>query len=538
MDAEHVPVLIVGAGAAGLATSALLAEHGVRSLVVEKRREIFIYPKARNLSFRSLEILRGLGLADEVHAVAAGVSNMVVKPTLNSPVQEPALDVDAIFSQFDELSPEPSAQYCPQSKLEPLLLTYTRGSGSDVRYGTWLQSFEQDDTGVTAVLREQDSGTEQTVRADYLVAADGAHSRIRHTLGVATSGYGPIPIFVVFVYFRAAWRHLLPGLAEGDGVQVKNADVDGIFLVAEGDLGMFVTTYFPREGETAEQFTPQRCRDLLLAAIGEPTEVQIVDVVPWQPCEQVAAQFRCGRVVLVGDTAHTMPPFKAGGANVAIQSAHNLAWKLAAVLDGTAGPGLLDTYHAERHPVGRFCARQSLTGPSLAFMRLDDDRPHLSPGEEQPLFSMLAGYRYRSAAVVTSEPPVADPDTVSLVEKLRAQPGTRMPHIWVRRGGERVSTLDLLGPRFTLITGADGAGWSVAAASASFALGVPIAVHRIGTDGDVADPDGAWAAATGMAPSAALLIRPDDFVGWRAEEMPAEPGHELGRALSAILARD
>ncbi|MDH6283107.1 FAD-dependent monooxygenase [Prescottella agglutinans] len=538
MDAEHVPVLIVGAGAGGLATSALLVKHGVRSLLVEKRREIFIYPKARNLSFRTLEILRGLGLADEVHAVAEGVSDMVVKPALNSPVQKPALGVAEIFAQFDELSPEPSAQYFPQSKLEPVLLAYTRGHGSEVRYGTSLSSFEQDDTGVTAVLRDLDSGTERTVRADYLVAADGVHSSIRDTLGVATAGYGPIPIFVVFVYFRAPWRRLVPGLGDGDGVQVENADVDGIFLVAQGDLGMFVTTYFPGEGETAEQFTAQRCHGMLLAAIGEPMEVQIVDVAPWQPHEQVAAQFECGRIFLVGDAAHTMPPFKAGGANAAIQSAHNLAWKLSAVLDGTAEPGLLATYRAERHPIGRFSARQSLTGPAMKFLRLDDDRPQLPAGEERPLFDMLIGYRYWSAAVVTDEPAPEDPDAVSLVEELRAQPGTRVPHVWVRRDGERVSTLDLLGPGFTLLTADAGARWAVAAASASSDLGVPIAVHHIGAGGDAVDTDGAWAAVTGLAPSGALLIRPDDFVGWRADEMPVDPADALGRALSAILARD
>ena len=145
MNVEHVPVLIVGAGAAGLATSALLAKHGVRSQLVEKRSEAFIYPKARNLSFRSLEILRGLGLADEVHAIAQGVSDMLSKPTLNSTEEWEALDVDAMFSPFEGLSPEPAGQYCPQSAFEPMLLAHIRRHHSQVRYGTELCSFEQDD---------------------------------------------------------------------------------------------------------------------------------------------------------------------------------------------------------------------------------------------------------------------------------------------------------------------------------------------------------------------------------------------------------
>src|SRR6202041_2955859 len=164
-----------------------------------------------------------------------------------------------------------------------------------------------------------------------------------------------------------------------------------------------ITTYFPDKGETADQFTPKRCRKMLTKAFGEQMDIDIIEVAAWQPYEQVADQFQCGRAFLVGDSAHTMPPFKAGGANTAIQSAHNLAWKLAAVLQGAAGPALLDTYHAERHPVGRFAARQSLTGPTVALIDLDDQGPGLPPEEEASMFSLLVGYQYRSAAVVSDQ---------------------------------------------------------------------------------------------------------------------------------------
>src|ERR1700758_4236515 len=206
MTVKHVPVLIVGAGAGGLATSALLAKHGIRSLLVEKRREVFIYPKARNLSFRSLEILRGLGVADEVHAIAAGVSDMLSKPTLSSAEQHRSFDANAIFAPFEALSPEPGGQYCPQSAFEPILLSYIRTHGSEARYNTQLCSFEQDDAGVEAVVQDRDSRAPEMVRADYLVAADGVHSPIRETLGVTTAGYGALPIYVLFIYFRGPWR--------------------------------------------------------------------------------------------------------------------------------------------------------------------------------------------------------------------------------------------------------------------------------------------------------------------------------------------
>ncbi|HEY9304404.1 MAG TPA: FAD-dependent monooxygenase, partial [Mycobacterium sp.] len=445
-----------------------------------------------------------------------------------------AFDANALFAPFADLTPEPAAQYCPQSRLEPMLLAETRRRGSEVRYATELLSFEQGETGVTVVVRDEGSQETETVRADYLVAADGVHSRIRDWLGVTTSGYGAVPIFVVFIYFRAPWRKFVPDLGDGDAVQVKNDDVDGLFLVVEDDLGLFLTTYFPDKGETAEQFTTQRCTELLNAAVGEQIDVEIVDVAAWQPYERVADQFQCGRVFLVGDAAHTMPPFKAGGANTAIQSADNLSWKLAAVINGEAGPSLLTTYHAERHPVGRFNARQSLTGPALALLRLDDNRPQLSPDEEAPMFPLLIGYQYWSAAVVSDEPAPADPDTVQLVDELRAQPGTRVPHAWVEVDGKRVSTLDLLGPGFTLFTGDDGTAWSDAAASASKAVGVPINVRRIGTEGDVS---GDWARITGLAPDAALLVRPDDFVAWRSDGHSSSPESQLDQVLRQILDR-
>src|SRR5262249_53002970 len=152
-------------------------------------------------------------------------------------------------------------------------------------------------------------------------------------------------------------------------------------------------------------------------------------------------------------------------------------------------------------------------------LRLDDDPPQWPPAEEAPMFTLLAGYQYRSAAVISDEPAATDPDAVSLVEELRAQPGTRVPHVWVRDG---VSTLDLLGPGFTVLTGDER--WCAAAASAS------VDARCIRSD--------EWATATGLAPEGALLVRPDDFVGWRAEGLPADPEGELRQALSSILSRE
>jgi putative polyketide hydroxylase len=533
------PVLIVGAGAGGLSASTLLAHHGIQSILVERRREIFIYPKARNLTFRSLEILRSVGLGPTVNAAADHISNMVSKHRLSDAEATPVLGADS-FPSAEAVSPEPFGKYCPQSKLEPILLAESRRLGCDIRYGVELASLRQHDAGVVSTIKDLDSGASQVVHADYLIAADGTHSHVRRELGIRTSGFGRLPIFVVFIYFRAPWRQFVPDLGDGDGVQINNDDVTGILLAAQGDLAVFVHTYFPSRGETVDRFTPEWCRKLILKAVGTPIDIEIVDIAPWQPYEQVAEQFRCERVFLIGDSAHTMPPFKGGGANTAIASAHNLAWKLAAVLNGIADPALLDTYQAERRPVGLFAARQSLTGPGASFIELGDDRPTLPAGEERPFFYMIAGYKYRSRAVVTNEPAPSDADQMQLVggEQLHGEPGTRLPHTWVQRGGERVSTLDLHDGGLRLFTGAGGAPWVSAAGSVSASLGVPIDVYRIGPEEAIQDLDGRWAQLTGLSPEAALLVRPDDFVGWRADSLPSSPADELHTVIRQIFARD
>jgi hypothetical protein len=144
------------------------------------------------------------------------------------------------------------------------------------------------------------------------------------------------------------------------------------------------------------------------------------------------------------------------------------------------------------------------------------------------MFALLAGYQYRSAAVVSDELPPTDPDAVTLVQELRGQPGPRVPHAWVQYAGERVSTLDLLGPEFTVLTGDER--WRSAVSSVSAALDIPITMHCVG--------DEALGAATGLAPDGALLVRPDAFVGWRVYGLSDDPESQLRHALSQILGRD
>lgn len=538
MTQEHVPVLIVGAGGAGLSLSLLLLQQGIHPLLIERRSDISIYPRARNLNFRTLEVLRGLGLAAEVREAGTRISQVIFKETLASK-QEETLDPTTLMNHSEALSPDPFGWHCPQSRLEPLLLAAAKQRGGDVRYNTELVAFTQDDTGVTATLEERVTGRSYVVRSDYLIAADGAHSHVREALGIPSQGFGVLPEHFIFVYFRAPWQELIAG-READGFMIKNADVQGIFLVAKDDLGMFLITYRPALGEAFKDFTAEHCQELVQKAIGKPDmAVEIVDIAHWQPAESVAAQFQQGRVFLVGDAAHTMPAYKGLGVNTAIQSAQNLGWKLATVIRGQAAPQLLTTYQEERHPVGWFAARQSLTGPGAAWLPKGTKSEHLPLEKDLPLFYPIVGYRYRSQALLSEDAAVPSQDEIVLLdrEELTGLPGTRVPHLWLERQGQRISTLDLLDGRFVLLAGTNGGIWCEAAAAVKASLGIELMAYRIGADADLLDLENGWTARMGVSSEGAVLVRPDGFVAWRTRTLTTRSEPLLEQVLSRILCR-
>jgi len=275
------------------------------------------------------------------------------------------------------------------------------------------------------------------------------------------------------------------------------------------------------------------------SAIGRPDiGVEIAEIAPWQPSQSVAERFHQGRVFLVGDAAHTMPPKEGLGVNTAIQSAQNLGWKLAAVLQGHASSGLLSTYSVERHPVAWFASVHSLTGPAATLL---DKIPEKQKASE---FFPIIGYRYRSNAIV-SEPAdrtETDPDQIALLdrEELTGQPGTRVPHVWLERAGQHISTLDLLDGAFVLLTGSGGMQWSEAGLRSSGAFGLKLSVHQIGSECELVPVSDDWSAKLGISADGAILVRPDGFVAWRATELgsAAAPAQaQLEGAIARILGR-
>ncbi|WP_020673762.1 FAD-dependent monooxygenase [Amycolatopsis nigrescens] len=525
---ETTPVLIVGGGLVGLSASLFLSWHGVDSVLVERRSGTSIHPRAWGWYPRTLELLRTVGIEGDVLRESAGF----VGHTLNCKVE--SLTGKEIFrteipdpEDVSDISPVQRIVSLSQDRLEPIVLRRAGELGGDLRFGRTLVRLTPDADGVTAVVRDGDTREERTIRAQYVIAADGAHSRIREQLGIERHGRGTLR-HQISILFRAALEGPLNGRRFAI-CQVDNPEVEGILGHDDSlEQGTLIVTYHPEQGESAEDFTEARCVQLVRAAIGLPElEVGIRSVLPWEMAALTAERFAEGRVFLAGDAAHVIPPVGGYGANTGIQDAHNLAWKLAAVLAGTAGPGLLDTYDTERRPVAMFTMEQA--GLRLA-VRAGFATEQQKAATADTL-TVTFGYRYSSDAIASEQAP-----GVPAVHprELTGQPGTRAPHLAARRSGTPISLLDLFGSRPVLLVGGQSAQWGDAARLVAKRLGVDLDVYQAGTDFEA---EGEWHEAFGVSAAGAVLVRPDGFVCWRSAVEQDAPEPVLEEALNRMLSR-
>jgi putative polyketide hydroxylase len=451
---NQVPVVIAGAGPAGLVTAVTLARNGIRSLLVERNPGLSPLPRATAVSTRTMELLRSWGLEDEVRAgqlpVAAVGAWTAETLTATEGVLMPLGHPD--FEQATAASPTGLAAV-PQDHLEPVLLRHLGRLGTaEVRFGTELVALDQGADGVTVALREVATGHERTVRAGYVVGADGAHSRARRLLGIAMEGPDHLNDQLT-VLFEAPLAEVVGDRRYGIYF-VQQAEAAGVFVPnGAGNRWLYGRGWEP-ERERLDDYTDARLTGLIRTAAGvADLPVRVVAKGAFSFAAQVAERYRDGRVFLVGDAAQRMTPRGGMGMNTAIAEGHDLGWKLAWALEGWSGAELLDTYEAEWRTAGaRRAARSAAPGP---------------------------------------EAPGAD----ALAEDLNG----RLPHAWLASAdGHRRSTLDLVGPGLTLLTGPDGDAWT--AAVATLTTPFPLAVHAL---------DPVAAAVLGVDPDGAVLARPD-----------------------------
>ncbi|WP_345031337.1 aklavinone 12-hydroxylase RdmE [Kutzneria kofuensis] len=475
MDTTRVQVLVVGAGLAGTATAMFLADRGIDTLVVERHPGTSLHPKAAGQNPRTMELLRTAGVVDEVLAASpfTGGHNFEIKvaTSVHGTVLKRIVAGDET-RLWDALSPLPMGM-ATQVQLEPIMVDRARELGARVRFDTELVSFDQDTLGVTARLVHRPTGTLSQVRADYVVAADGHRSPIREQLGISRHGWGSLSHYAGIVFDTDPER-----LADVASTlfYLQHPEFTGVFGSTHvRGRHIFAVEYDPARGESISDFTPERCTALIRLGLDDPAlELELRTVQAWEMAARVADTFRDGRVFLAGDAAKVTPPTGGLGGNTAIGDGFDLAWKLAAVLRGQAGPGLLDSYDPERRTVAELVVAESLANyVDRMAPQLRSDAVPIPSGYLEVVF----GVRQRSEAVLIDD---EDPAPVEDPRKPSGRPGFRAPHVPLVLDGVDMSTVDFFGRDWVLLTGTEGGVWHEAAKHVAGRLGIVVRTVGLG----------------------------------------------------------
>ncbi|HWI22691.1 MAG TPA: FAD-dependent monooxygenase [Baekduia sp.] len=585
MTERTCEVLIVGGGGCGLASSIFLSDLGVKTLLVERHPATSPLPKAHFLNQRTMEIFRQHDVADAIYDVAMPMENISSVSWWTSLAGDDEYDrrrvvrIDAygggeLYDTYMADSPCEGCDY-PQLRLEPLLREQAeRRNPGGVLFDNELVSFEQDDAGVTATVRDRVSGEEYTVRCQYMLAADGGKT-VGPALGVALEGPTGLAD-MVSVHFSA---DLSEWIQDESSMLNRFINGHGTGPWASGSLAAMGPTpgrhseewvmHFAFSIEAGARLDEREIlphvRDLLRLPDFEP---EIHRVSHWNVEAVVADRYRVGRILLAGDAAHRHPPTTGLGLNSGLQDAHNVAWKLAAVVKGGAGPQLLDSYEAERRPVGARNAQWALMAfenhglsyAALGFAAGEPERNEVAlaaffaetpdGATRRARFAEIAntqrmeyqahdlelGFVYEDGALVPdgTAPPERDPMGTRYTPTTR--PGHRLPHAWLTGPDGAVSTHDLvkLGT-FVLLTGAEGGAWCEVANQLATTNGFQLQAHRIGAGTELLDESSTWERVCGIEADGAILVRPDGHVAWRSPGGVSDPVATLGSVMEQVL---
>lgn len=570
-----IDVLIIGAGPAGASLACFLSSYGVKGLMVSRVSGTANTPRAHITSMAALECLRDIGLDIECNDAATHGDCMVHTRWCHSMAGEEYARIHswgndpARKGDYDAASPcEPVD--LPQTLLEPILLRHAVSSEHfKCRFDTSFISFEdRGEEGVITTLKDDFSGSEYQVQSKYLIAADGARSRIVKQLDIPLNSQ-PGGGMAINVLVRADLSHLLEHrkgnlhwVMQPDRPHCGFGQMGIVRMVKPWHEWMFIL--LPKPGFSGPEPTQEDYLAQVKNFIGDSTiSAEILSISKWFINETIAEEYSRGNVFCLGDAVHRHPPFNGLGGNTCIQDAFNLAWKIAHVQAGSASPSLLSTFNIERQPVGHSVVKRANDGFREhrnvweAIGMLPDDISERKAILAEISSAGLAGQKRRAmlrAAILntchefhglgvemnqsytgrgvytkdegqpfryegrTAEDPI-------LYHMQSTYPGRRLPHAWLnkRLPSTPVSTIDLAGKgRFTVFTGVGGECWKSAAEIIGRKLGIKIYTHTIGFGQDWEDVYYRWAQVSGVEESGAVLVRPDRFVAWRCREAPAD----------------
>ena len=574
-------VLIVGSGPAGASAALFLATLGVPTVMITKYRWTANTPRAHITNQRTMEIFRDLGIENQV--LADATPHHLVGDTVfcTSIAGEEIGRIRTWGTGADREADYQLASPCltvdiPQTYLEPILVRNAAERGCQTRFSTEYLAHTQDQDGVNVEVLDRVTGYRYTIRAKYLIGADGARSQVAADAGLPFEGAMDIAgsMNITFRADLSAYCEPRPSVLYWviqPGSNVGGIGAGLVRMVRTWNEWLIVWGYdIAGPPPVVDQ---EAATQIVRSLLGLPEiEVEITGTSLWGNNEMYATHLQAGRVFCAGDAVHRHPPSNGLGSNTSVQDSYNLAWKLAAVLKGQAAPSLLDTYSAERAPVAErivkranrssrefvdFFVALGLTDAEneAEMVRRIEERKENTPGGlakraalvkamelkhyEFNAHGVEMGQFYTSAAVVgdgsTRPEPERDPD---LYYQASTVPGSHLPHVWVGDNRRRLAMMDLAPyQRFTLITGIAGQAWQAAAAKVGAALGVDVATVVIGPGQEVTDLYYDWSRIRGIEEGGALLVRPDKHIGWRSATLPGDPEAALRDGLSRILGR-
>lgn len=554
----QIPVLIVGAGPVGEMAALLLARQGIRSWLIDRREKPATAPKAHAVNPRTLEICEALGVSAQALRAQGASANEAGWVRFVGTLKGPEFGCLPYERQDDkalEHTPFPLTNI-PQPRFEAALEKAILAEPLIVmKRGVTCLEVAQHAAGVTATLEDNATGTLSKLEASYVIAADGAGSRLRSLLGIAMEGPEVLQNYVM-IHFEAdlsAMTDHCPGVL----YFLFEPGISGVLIAFDRAQTWVLMHPYDPATEPADSFDAAKCKALVGKALGgQAASIDIRNISPWVMSAQIAEHYRQGRVFLAGDAAHRFPPTGGLGLNTGAVDAQNLAWKLAAVLKGEAGEALLDTYESERRPVAMVNSEQSLTNASKLFdlfgvlfghdparvpehyaaiaanpagaadlaAVVEAQRPHFDS------FNLQLGYRYASQAIIGA-PELQSGAQVNISRYEPSwQPGAHVPHRWVSHGGATKSLLDLLPvDRFLLIAGPQAGHWVDVAQTQH------LGAIRHGTD--FTDSSLPWSDLTGLDNMSAVLVRPDGHVAVHLVGTMNDPAAYLMGQMSQLLMR-